>query len=375
MTMYSILALSGNTAAIIAVAVLAVIALIAIVVGGTKGIGRIGWGTLAWGIGCGLFWLLDSRLHDKNPLLKIGAVQNLAPGVQDFVASLSWALLSVLVALLLCGLFAFIARKTQYASSSARGEGGKIGGGSRVWGMVVSLIEAMILIGGIAFILLSVFSVTPLREGVLQPVYENRLVERLWGLIHTYAIDFLFVGIVAGIAYCGWRGGFVGGFRSVFMVAGIIAALVVGFWLPFSNFAAEKEWLSVVGKFSGWVAERLPEGLGSVSATIGKVACGAVIAVALIVAVVIVGLLLGLIERGVRSVGALRFVDGILSVVVCVFLGALLCAVIAGGLYALEYFDVFEASALFGENSPLAGGLFDVFDQYLKPVLDGWRGA
>ena len=88
MTMYSILALSGNAATIIAVSVIAVIALIAIVVGGVKGAGRIGWGTLAWGIGCGLFCLLDSRLHDKNPILKIGAVQNLAPGLQDFVASL-----------------------------------------------------------------------------------------------------------------------------------------------------------------------------------------------------------------------------------------------------------------------------------------------
>ena len=241
--------------------------------------------------------------------------------------------------------------------------------------MVVSLVETAIALAGIACILLAVFSVTPLHDGLLQPVYQSRIVESLWDFIHTYAIDFLFVGITAGIAYCGWRGGFVGGFRSVFMVAGIIAALVVGFWLPFSNFAAEKEWLSVVGKFSGWVADRLPESFGTISATIGKVACGAVIALALVIVVVIVGLLLGLIERGVRSAGALRFVDGILSVVVCVFLGALLCAVIAGILYALEYFDVFGASALFGEDSPLAGGLFDVFDQYLKPLLDEWKAV
>ena len=81
MTMYSILALSGNVATIIAVSVLAVIALIAIVVGGVKGAGGIGWGTLAWGIGCGLFLLFASRLHDKTPTLKIGAVPNFAPGV------------------------------------------------------------------------------------------------------------------------------------------------------------------------------------------------------------------------------------------------------------------------------------------------------
>ena len=373
MTMYSILALSGNVATIIAVSVLAVIALIAIVVGGVKGAGRIGWGTLAWGIGCGLFWLLDSRLHDKNPILKIGAVQNLAPGVQDFVASLSWALLSVLVALLLCGLFALIARRKKTPRDDEDEE--EISGGSRVCGMVVSLVETAIALAGIACILLAVFSVTPLHDGLLQPVYQSRIVESLWDFIHTYAIDFLFLGITAGIAYCGWRGGFVGGFRSVFMVAGIIAALVVGFWLPFSNFAAEKEWLSVVGKFSGWVADRLPESFGTISAPIGKVACGAVIALTLVIVVVIVGLLLGLIERGVRSAGALRFVDGILSVVVCVFLGALLCAVITGILYALEYFDVFGASALFGEDSPLAGGLFDVFDQYLKPLLDKWKAV
>lgn len=94
-SMYSFLALpgwlSGNA---IVIAAIAAVALIAVIVGAVRGFTRIGWGALFWGLACGLFWVLDSRLHDSNPLLKLGAVSRLEEGVRDFIASMSWALVA-----------------------------------------------------------------------------------------------------------------------------------------------------------------------------------------------------------------------------------------------------------------------------------------
>ena len=71
---------------------------------------------------------------------------------------------------------------------------------------------------------------------------------------------------------------------------------------------------------------------------LGKIGCGLVLCVGLCVIVALLGLILRLIERGVRHTGVLRFVDGVLSTVVMLVLGVLVCALIVAILYILEIF-------------------------------------
>ena len=94
----------------IAIAAVAVVALIAFIVGAVKGFTRLGWGALIWAGSCALFYALETKCHDANPLLKIGAVAKLDPGVQSFVSTLSIALLSILAALAVFGVVALVFR-------------------------------------------------------------------------------------------------------------------------------------------------------------------------------------------------------------------------------------------------------------------------
>lgn len=394
-SMYSFLALpgwlSGNA---IVIAAVAAVALIAVIVGAVRGFTRIGWGALFWGLACGLFWVLDSRLHDSNPLLKLGAVSRLEEGVRDFIASMSWALVAILASLVVYGLFSLIFRSRRKAAlrgvragddediededidEDEEEEGGSgIGIVNRIFGALVALVNAVLVCAGIVCLLLVVFDLTPLRDGALQSLYSSALVEKFWTSIHTYTLDFLLIAVIAAIGYSGYRSGIIGGFRSVLLAAGYIAAIIVAFWLPFSAVAAEKEWLSFVGQLSdaigGFIARALPE---NVAAVLGKVSCGIILCVGLCIAVALIGLLLKLIERAVRRTAALRVVDGILSTVVLLVLGVLVCALIVAILYIFDYFGVFPTADLFEDASPLAKGLFDVFDKYLVPLFERIKG-
>lgn len=398
MNMYSFLAtpdwLTGN-AKTIAIAALAVVALVAIIVGAVKGFTRLNWGALVWGGACALFCLLELKFHDKNPILKMGAISGLNEGVRDFAAACSYALVSIFAALVLYGLLTLIFRPRKQKAGIRKidedeeeedidedeeYERTENGGRSiclfnRICGAIVSLANAALVLVGIACLALVIVNVTPLRTGALQSVYESSFMEKGWSYIQKYTLDFVFIAIIAAIGYGGFRSGFIGGFRSVFLVVGYIAAIVVGFWLPFSKIAAEKEWLSFVGQLSGFLEKFIVKALpGSVAAVLGKIGCGLVLCVGLCVIVALLGLILRLIERGVRHTGVLRFVDGVLSTVVMLVLGVLVCALIVAILYILEYFGIFESSKLFDSASPLTKGLYSVFDEYLAPLFEKIKG-
>lgn len=59
-------------------------------------------------------------------------------------------------------------------------------------------------------------------------------------------------------------------------------------------------------------------------AVLGKVACGLVLCVGFCIAVAIVGLLLKLIQKAVAQVAVLRFIDGVLSTLLMMALGAVI---------------------------------------------------
>lgn len=157
----------------------------------------------------------------------------------------------------------------------------------------------------------------------------------------------------------------------MFLTLGYIAAVGLAFYLPFSKVAANKEWLSFIGKLSDYfgalIGKALPE---SVAGVLGKVACGLVLCIGFCIVVALLGLLLKLLAKAVKRVPVLRFADGILSTIVMLALGAVICALIAALLYILEHFGVFESSSLFESSSPLMRGLYDTFDEYLRPLLE-----
>lgn len=376
----------------IAIAGVALVVLVAFVVGAVKGFTRLGWGALIWAGSCALFYALEVNCHDANPVLKLGVVAKLDPGVQSFASTLSIALLSILAALAAFGVVALVFRPKKRRRAAIRHtdededeediedeeegeEHGEAQKGicvfNRIMGGLTAVVNTVLVLAAVACTALVIFNVTPLRYGALQSVYENGFIEKVWDFVQKYTLDFLFVAIMAAIGYGGYRTGIIGGFRSVFLTLGYIAAIALAFWLPFSKTAADKEWLSFIGKLSDYfgalIGKALPE---SVSVILGKVVCGLVLCIGFCIVVALVGLLLKLVAKAVRRVPVLRFADGILSTIVMLALGAVVCALIAAILYILEHFGIFESSSLFESSSPLMRGLYDTFDEYLRPLLE-----
>lgn len=401
---YSLLAVPAwltENAKTIAIAAAAVILLIAFVVGFVKGFSRIGWGALAWAGACAMFFFAEKKFHGVNPILKIGAVSKLDAGVQSFISTLSIALASVLIMLAVCGIFSLIFRPKwrkrrtfsedyddeedeedldldedeERRMNAARYGGPKIGGLNRFFGAVVAVLNAALVVAAIGCLALVVIDITPLRNGALKAVYENAVMEKIWGFMHAHTLDFLFLGIIAGIAYGNYRMGIVGGFRAVLLTFGYIAAIIVAFWLPFSRIAAEKSWLAFIGKGSDFFLKLIGGAMSEkVAGIVSKALCGAVIAVVLCIAVAIVGWILKFVSKAMSRFAVLRFVDGTLCTVVMLALGVLICGLIGALLYVLEYFGVFKASALFDSASSFTKGMYDVFEVYLKPFLEKIAG-
>lgn len=150
-----------------------------------------------------------------------------------------------------------------------------------------------------ASLALVVVSLTPLKTGALKNVFENTLVANNWKYIHSYAFDFLIIGVLAAFAHAGFKRGMLRG--GLIVTIAFIAAIIVSFWLPFSKFAGEGAAFAFIGKgsdyFGDLIAKALPE---QVSVVLGKVACGLVSCVALCIAVALLGLILPLVVSGVK---------------------------------------------------------------------------
>ena len=354
---YSLLAMPAwltENAKWIAVGAAALIVIIAFCVGFSKGFTRLSWGALIWTGACALFFVLEKKFHASNPVLKMGLMNKFDPLVRDFASTLSIALVSVLAAVAVFGLLALLARPKRKRRKTVvryyeddedediddedydedemprRMKNGAIVEKkpctfNRILGGIVCIFNAALAIAAAACILLVIFEVTPLKTGALKNVFDSAAVAKTWKYIHTYTLDFVMIGIVAAMGYGGYKTGVLRGFRSVFLTVGYIAAIGVAFWLPFSKFAVEKEWLSFVGKLSGYFERLILKGLPeAVAPVLGKVACGLVLCVGFCIAVAIVGLLLKLIQKAVAQVAVLRFIDGVLSTLLMMALGAVI---------------------------------------------------
>ncbi len=401
--LYSLLAMPAwltEHAQWIAIGAAALIVLIAFFVGFAKGFTRLGWGALIWAGACALFGLLESKFHNDNPILKIGGIAKLDPGVQSFASTLSIAVVAVLAALVVFALLALLCRPKKRKKAvlryyredddeeiededdeeeETRGERTRAEGRpcafNRILGGLAAVVNTAVVLAAIACLALVVLDVTPLRGGSLKSLFESGVVAKSWGYIHVHTLDFLLLAIVTAMGYGGYRMGIIRGFRSVFLTVAYIAAVGGAFALPFLKWAADKEWLSFIGKLSGYfgglIGKALPEG---VAVVLGKVACGFVLCIGFCIVVAVIGLLLKLLAKAVAKVPVLRVIDGALSTLFMIALGVLVCALIAALLYLLEYYGFFQSSSLFEAKSSFMSGLYDAFDEYLRPLLEKLGG-
>ncbi len=404
----------------IGIGVVAFILVIALIVGLSQGFRRVGWGGLLWGGACVCYALIGRFLAEKNQLAGIIQGMGVSAATASAVSAALVAVGCVLVFLIVFGLIAKIVRPydeeetreeaapqqtpypPQYAyppygypyqpyAASPYGEPFdedfeedepergverrvKKSGADRFFGGIVAVINALVVLAMLGGLVLTVLNATALREGALKAVYELPVMQKIFPYVASYAIDFLLIGIVMLYVRRGYNVGIVAGLRSLVVSIGRIVAVGLAFWLPFSPYVAEGAPLAVIGKgnaaIAGMLSKYVPEALQGICAPVAGAAMGVILTVIFLIVVGIISWLLSLAIESTETEGGAQFFDGLLGAIVYVVIGLVVCIMICVALYAVQYFGLFEAGKLLGEQSALCKGIFNVCDEYVKPFLE-----
>ena len=382
----------------IALGVGALIAIIAFCVGCKKGFSNLSLRPVSWAFGCALFLVLELFLHDKCFIA--GMFKDSDPAIMHLASSLTWLIVALVARwIVFGGLYAIIkgCQNAKYAKAEAVNNAeingaeeiladenkfykplplsGTIKPGplNRLFGGIFSLANVLIVLAAVAAFAMVVLSVTPLYS-TLEWAYTGAM-EAIWGYVRVWTLDFVLIALICLIIIKGYREGLLNGVRTLGIAIAKLAAIVFGLALPFLPIAAEGGALGFLSVGAVKLTELIPlEGalamLASILPVVFKVVFGIVIAIVLSLLVKLIGWLLGKLLDVVDNVDALWRIDGIIGAIVYAVIALAVVAVIVVVLYTLEHYGVFAASQLFSTKSPIMGGLFDVCDLTVRPLLE-----
>lgn len=379
----------------IALGVCGVIVLIAFIAGLVKGFSNFGRRPISWAFGCAAFLVLETLFHENNFLLNLIGLK-LEPAAYSFVSTLVWLVAALLARWILFGVLGLIikgskSRKTKKAGKVARAE--KVGGEeylpdenkpytplpvdgyikpgplNRLFGGVFAALNTAVILALLLSVAMVIVSVTPLR-GMVEWLYGGSF-EVIWNYVRTYALDFVLIALIVMIVVKGYKVGIVYGVRSVGVFFAYIAAVVGSFYLPFSPFVAEGAALGFMTTIGVKLANLLPAVIPmGIKAIVLKIVAGIVLAIVLCLLIKLIAWLLDKLLELVDNVAVLTVIDGVIGAIVFMAIAAAVVVVLVGVLYVLEYYNVFMGSQLFTSKSPLLGGLYDMFDEFLRPMLE-----
>ena len=365
---------------------------IAFIVGFVKGGARVCWGGLSWLVSALAFAVLDRYAHEKNPVYKALQYRGFSITLVDFFASFTLALACVFAVLIIYGVFAKLLRKDQelklqeekekqafekaikYGSyegfdidqtdNSLRLKPTFIG---RIFGGFLCAVNMLMALATVVSAVLLVVDTTLFKQGAMSPIYNVATVNRILPWIKRYALDFVIIGIIFATATWGAKRGFTEGIRLFVIWFGVIGALIVSFYLPFSRFVPRNSFLSVT--VSRFVALASKTGWNQTVYTVcAKIGVGLIFAVMSTAVLLVVNLLLKALSNRVSG-GLFGAIDKILAGVTFLIVGALLCAFIWAILYACTHYGVLRMFEITRGQSILSSGFFDFYDVFLQPWL------
>ena len=403
----------------IAIGGAAFIFLIAFIVGVAQGFRRTGWGGFLWGGVCAAYAGICLAFEKNNPLTGMISGLGLPAQVVALLSVAAIAVACIFAVLIVFGIISWIVRpgeeedaqpapQTPYPANGASpyapayhyppsysyspfGETYdddfeedepikksaykvKKGGFDRFLGGIVAVINLAVVLAVLGGVVLTVLNVTPLRAGALKGLYEQPVFQKVFPYVHSYALDFLLIGILMLYVRRGYNVGIVAGLRSLIVAIGRIAAVGLGFWLPFSPYVVEGAPLAVIGQGNSALAKLLskyiPQALQALCAPLAGVGMGVILTIILMIVVWIISWLLSLAMESTESAGAPQFLDSVFGSIVYFAIGLAVCGLICVGLYGLQYLGVAQTGGLLGEQSNLCKGIFGVCDLYVKPFLE-----
>lgn len=376
---YSLLAIAIPDWAVYSV--VAVIFAIAFIIGFARGFTRSGWGASVWALAVGCWLIYEKRIREPGK-----------PGIfgwNDWKSSFVSLFLFMAATFVSVGVFYGLLhliknhrdkyylgeRQTerQEEGRSFKVKKNKPNFISRLLGGMVSLVNCVVVLTVLFMIFMAI---VPLYSSVnFEAVYEVELIAKMKPYIERYALDLLFAAVIMGMAYGGWRAGFLHGFRSMVHTVGVALGVVVCLIVPFKNVAFSN---NMNGFFSDVIGGFVPEFPyeEKILPIAGKIASGIVLGGLYFIAFNLFCKLLQVLERNTKKSGPMRLINGVCGIGATMLQAVLLFIFIFSVLALLEYFGLnVRLTSWINDQSCFSGGFINFVRNAVYKVLDKLRSG
>lgn len=369
---------------------------LAFIIGCKKGFRRISWGGLFWLITAVGFLLANTFLNKKNPLYSLFN-RHFRSGSAAFLSCVSIAFsVTAFVLLLYGGLSLLLRPKTKWVKSreveyddygfeyevddedeeteeEQRGKKllkkgyGKPCVFSRIVGGFTCVLNTAVVLAVVLAPCLLLVNATSLRYGLAGNIFRAKSAGYGLKVATAYFIDFLAIGLMFGVAYYGYKIGFINSLRVLFVYLGGLAIIALCFALPFTGYAQKWAFLrTLVARCSG-LGLKISSRFGG---TLGKLLAGFLSAGVCIALLVLLDFALRKLDGVIFRAKCMRIVDGVFAALVWLAVGTTLVAVGLAVAYTLQEAGICNADKLFNARSAFANAFYDFADAYLLPLVD-----
>lgn len=403
----------GVDPATIALGVVGLVVLIAFCIGFAKGVRQIGWGGLVWVGAVALFLFCHDEFGARlteNIRMTITSAEGEVFDISALVLFVL-AILCILAVLIVYGILSLIFRGKTARKIKMRGprELDEFGGEydddddfeeddekyeavvanermnpnllGRFLGGIFAALTAVMVLAVIICIAALIIDSTELKT-TLASLYEisigedKMLMTVVLDIAKQWAMDVLAIGLMILVASRGRDKGLLESLRILVTQVGNIVAIILALYIPFSA--------SVVGEgadpsnflyqyvmfFVNAIVPAMGPEMEIVSPIIGQLVSGIVLAVAVTIVMVILNALWLKFNYRVRKVAFFRLLDGSVSCVVYLIIGAVAVAGMWAVLIALDVYKVLDVSSLFNETSPISCVMHNVCKVFVEPFLE-----
>ena len=395
-----------------------ILLLIAFCIGFAKSARRVSWGGLVWIAACATFFAVTAT-YGAELMSKLQISMETAEGeTYDLSAIVLFALaiVCILAVLIIYGILSLIFRgkrrttkkkartknarldmfgkpyddddydfeeENEYEKVIEREKGTSLI--SRFLGGVIGVVNVVTILSVVLMIAVLIINSTMLKDTFTMlyemPLGENgeMLMPTLVELATRYGMDMLVIGLMILIAGKGRKKGFLESLRTLFMKVGNVVVILLAMYLPFSNMVAgaDADPNNPIVKFVMFFVEMMQGSMGmsgelaAIPSVVGGLISGILMAIIASIAMSLLNKIWRKFNFALRRVKLLRGVDGSISCVVYLIIGAVVCMLIWAVVCALDVFAVLSADLLFVKEAQLSAGLHNVCKVFVEPLLEG----
>ncbi len=250
---------------------------------------------------------------------------------------------------------------------------------SRTIGAVIVALDFAFILGIVIDAIAVVIASTPLAEGLLADLCALEGFQNIVKSAQGNVLDYVLIGIVMCSVYAGYKRGILSTIYSLFALVASLTSFGFGFFLPFSEMAAEGGALAFIGSMSSgigaWLTGLVPIALPEIVMDVaGKIAAGLVLSLIFqIVMAIMVRLLRNAVELSSDS-ALFHIIDGVFGVL----LGVVICIVVVViGFFVLLYLEHigwYAASVELFADTNLIGVCYEELGEFMQPWIETVAG-